>query len=373
MSVCLVLTTIAVPTVLESYRRNATRFGHRRISCVVIGDRKTPPEAEEYCRKVSGPDFEVTFLDCERQERELGKFPRLLELLPYDSYERKNLGYLWAYLAGHSVFVDIDDDNYATDEDDFFGALATVGSEVTLRAVSSATGFVNVCALLRAERRFYPRGFPVDRRWQDERWTIGVRRGRHVVAAGLWLETPDVDATAHLEGGVRTTGFDDRLGQQVTLAPGMLCPINSQATAIHRDLLPAMFLPLMGGRLYGQVIGRYQDIWRGYFLQALVDALDGVVSWGQPLVVQHRNPHDYLVDLRAELPGMLLTPRLLDTMRAVQLRGPACLDAYDGLVRGLRAGLQDAPRYSADERQLIAGLVDGMEIWSEVCSQVYRA
>ena len=66
----------------------------------------------------------------------------------------------------------------------------------------------------------------------------------------------------------------------------------------------------------GGMIGRYGDLWGGYFLQAVLRGSDWNVSFGEPLVDHRRNPHDYLTDLREEYWGMLLTDWMLAHLKA---------------------------------------------------------
>ena len=66
---------------------------------VVVADTKTPPDWNY-------PD--VHFLSLEKQKELFGDFAKHL---PYGSYTRKNLGYLYAMMNGAGWIYDTDDDN----------------------------------------------------------------------------------------------------------------------------------------------------------------------------------------------------------------------------------------------------------------------
>src|SRR6266511_3292780 len=75
----------------------------------------------------------------------------------------------------------------------------------------------------------FPRGFPLGKRWQDERWTFTEAVRRPVVNAGLWTGDPDIDALTRIYFPVEASlplSHD-----YVTLAHGCWCPINTQNTA----------------------------------------------------------------------------------------------------------------------------------------------
>src|SRR5207237_64093 len=155
-----------------------------------------------------------------------------------------------------------------------------VGETAAVDCVASDTGWWNVCSLLDTDppRRFYHRGFPLSRRWQPTAERRTVRTARVAVTAGLWLGDPDADP-------------------------------------VH--------LVVAGGALRGHKSGftnfRYDDIWMSYFAKLAVDRMGDLVTFGRPLVVQERNPHDLLTDLDRELVPMFLTEHLVEILRGIEL------------------------------------------------------
>src|SRR4051794_14272940 len=89
-----VLTTIFPPT--EAIRRIAKQQPDR---VVVVGDQKTPREWAHPGVQYLAPDAQ------------LANGWRTAELLPWNHYSRKIIGYLHAAAQGAEAIVDLDDDN----------------------------------------------------------------------------------------------------------------------------------------------------------------------------------------------------------------------------------------------------------------------
>ena len=315
----IVFTTIFYPELLHAYRDNLSKYGHLEDTRVwVVGDRKTPPEVADLCRKVTEDGLQTTYLDCKWQEQWGHRYPELFARLPWNNETRRNIGYLHALEQGCVRLISIDDDNWPTD-DDFVGSHALTGREWKDEVWDEPSNFHNVCEHIRFEpsRAVFPRGFPFRLRGEANQ-TISRQPSpasppRVGVTAGLWLNEPDIDATTWLNGrviGKSYTGPDFFLLCQSTWSP-----INTQNTSLVRDLIPAYLCIPMGWDVPGGKIQRYGDIWGGYFLQAVLPGTPWHVAFGRPLVDHRRNPHDYVDDLRQEFWGTILTDWLLATMR----------------------------------------------------------
>jgi hypothetical protein len=115
---------------------------------------------------------------------------------------------------------------------------------------------------------------------------------------------------------------------------------------------------------------RYDDIWMSYLAKPAIDRMGDLVTFGRPLVVQRRNPHDLLTDLDRELVPMMLTERLIEILRGIELYSGSYLDLYLELIEALRAGVGKAPALTAAERAFFLEVTDGMEIWADACATV---
>ena len=142
------------------------------------------------------------------------------------------------------------------------------------------------------------------------------------INAGLWLDSPDVDATTWLNGTIK--GKEYTGPETFTLENRTWSPINTQNTAIIRDLIPYYFCVPMGYPVPGGIIHRYGDIWGGYLACAVMENTEYVASFGRPIANHFRNPHDYLTDLRQEFWGILLTDWLLNELKGF---APSICDA----------------------------------------------
>lgn len=368
--VAVVTTTVHVPRFLAELLQNAQTYGHgEQLTVIVVADRKTPPEVGDFLAELDRRyPATVKFLDLPEQQKMLRRQPALDMLVRYDCIQRRNVGFLQAARDGAQVIVTVDDDGFMT-EGDFIGHHLVVGSEAEVPVVSHPSGWFNVCGRLRCDppRRFYHRGFPKSK--QD--WTTGghqvhVAKVRAVANAGLWLGTPDVDATAHLEEPIRVIGMDPIEGQQsqsCALAAGTWSPISSQNAAFDASLLPAMYLPVMLDPVRGWRIGRMDDIWMSYFLRAIADVRGESFLYGPPLIIQERNPHDHLADLTEELPGYVLTERLIQYLRDFRTSETTYPAAYLDLIYHLRHSSEADPNLQQPEREYLRHLTLGMAAW----------
>ena len=374
--ITIVITTIRVPVVLESYIENFQKYEHNDVDFVIIGDLKTPSKITEYLRKISKIGYQIDYWDVNRQKKWLEQFPDLENLIPYNCVQRRNLGYLIAYQNDADVIVTIDDDNFAVPEEDFIKGHGIVGKTSSFLAVKSSTNWFNPCDLLelKPSRCIYHRGFPYLKRWQNEKYSYEERKGRVVVNAGLWLGNPDVDAVTHLEEPVEVVGwkedFNQQYQQRVALANSTYSPFNTQNMAFFKELLPCAYLPVMGDSIDGMKIDRYDDIWSSYFAEKIIKHLGDFVTFGQPLVRQDRNPHDYLRDLTGELPGMILTDKLILTLERIELSENSYFDCYHELIEKLREEICKSATYTYSEKVYFLKLTDGMSVWQNVVEQI---
>ena len=371
MRAALVLTTVNVPTLLYGYAENFEKWGRAdEVSVIVIGDRKTPPEAGQVVAEIAARGLDARYLDISAQERWLKRFPDLAAVIPYDSDNRRNIGHLMAAESGAEVIIAVDDDNYATGED-FLAGHAIVGNLHRLPTVSASSGWYNVCEMLRLDppRPIYPRGFPYSRRWQQNTNTIGVAEGRVVVNAGLWLREPDVDAVTRLNEPVMAVGL---LRERLMLAPGTHAPINTQNTAFHCDALPCFYYVRMGARIGGLVLDRYGDIFCGLYAKKVIDAVGDRVVFGIPTTDHRRNVHNLFRDLRQELEGMVLVDMLAAILEDVQLHSTSYDEAYLELSEAVERAVLAGRDLSESVKDYFQEVAHAQRVWVGACRILLR-
>jgi len=266
------VTSFNYPT--EAIRVFAREEGFRTV---VVGDTKTPSDW-------SYPN--VTFLSVEDQKK-LGY--RIHDLLPYKSYARKNIGYLYAIQHGAKIVYESDDDNIPTDGLKYVDESTEVVSYI--QGDNEKDIAVNVYAHF-GKPQVWPRGYPL-RKIQPN---VEPKKTKKVmklvpIQQGLADLDPDVDAIYRLTQPLNIS-FDP--SAPVSVPAGLMCPWNSQNTLFHDSALWAMLIPTT-------TTFRVCDIWRSYWAQRILWDIGGEILFLPPSVKQIRNAHNYLEDFEDEL------------------------------------------------------------------------
>lgn len=364
----IVLTTINIPRVLETYIDVCNRYNHKDVIFIVVGDKKSPPETATYLNSLQG--YDIIYLDVEKQEKWLRKLPSFRDYLPYNSVQRRNIGYLYAGEMGVDTIISIDDDNIPLPEYDYIGEHSIVGKTIKCKSVSSSTGWFNSCSLLYTNpppRHFYHRGFPISKRWLPEKLSYHNGKGRVVVNVGLWMEDPDVDTVTRLEEPFWVTGV---VKGKLALAQGTMSPFNTQNTAFSIDLLPCMYLISFRADTNSDIFYktnnfRYDDIWMSYFAKIIIDHMGDVVCIGSPYIRQERNKHNYLVDLRKELVPMEITDKLADLLPNIVLTEKSYCGCYQELIEQVELKIIPNMVFDSTQRTLLKQMTSGMRLWND--------
>jgi hypothetical protein len=358
----IVTTTIYVPKLLDSYADDALRFKHK-VLFVVIGDKKTPPETAGYCENLAKrTGIPVEYFSIERQEEYLKKFPALAKHIPYNCIERRDIGLVYAYEQGCENIMTIDDDNLRVTED-YIGSHQVSGTR-KCEVISSSTSWVNVCRELKEKhgRTFYHRGFPMEMRNLEEKWTRKKKVVRPAANAGLWLGDPDVDALERLYWTNEPTEATKYVGTgQIALDFKNWSPFNSQNTAVRRDTLPAYFL--------SPLVGRFSDIWGSYCFKYISDHLGEYVTFGVPMVKQERNPHNYWRDFDQERYGLALNMRFMEALQHVKLSAKDYKSCYAELTEQFPKAFGSI-KLADDERAFLEKYFEGMRVWRDTFAAI---
>lgn len=266
MTTIVVITSIFAPT--DAVRAFAARDDLRVI---VVGDRKTPEDWS-----LDG----VEYLSPDAQTR--SGFA-IADVLPWNHYARKMIGYIAAARQGAQVIVDTDDDNIPK-------RLWTIPSFDGVYAHAAERGYVNVYRFF-SDELIWPRGFPL----RCVRDAPALTEEQENARIGIWQfladKDPDVDAVYRLLLG-KEVRFKER--KPLVLREGAICPINSQNTAFRQEIFPLLYLP-------AYVNFRFTDILRGIVAQPILWRFGYRVGFGKATVWQERNLHDYLKDFVDEV------------------------------------------------------------------------
>jgi glycosyltransferase involved in cell wall biosynthesis len=371
--VSIVVTTIFEPRFLDGYIDDFERNGRGDdTELIVIIDRKTPPSVARKCEELHAAGHRVICPTLDEQEQFLAKFPSLTGRIPYDSDNRRNIGFLMALERGAEILISIDDDNYALADSDFVGEHSLAGELANGIEVNGSDGWFNLCSLLDSSVRedVYARGFPYyARRAQRQVSERPADSSRIAANVGLWLSDPDVDAVTRLALAPRMQSFR---GRTVYLGRDSWTPINTQNTAIVRDAIPAYYYVRMGFSVGGMKIDRYGDILSGYFLQCCVKARGEAIRIGSPIADHRRTPHNLFKDLYHELAGMVLLDDLLPWMTGLTLSGSSYAELYANLADELtgRAGAMTGFVWDDGGRDFLMDTASHMRAWLEAVKTI---
>lgn len=307
-----VLTTIFTPT--EAVRR----FLYLSTWCVVIvGDFEKPKDYNI----PSSLRRRMLFLSHHDQKRMRSKF---VDSLPWNSFSRKNIGYLYAISHGAEIIWDFDDDNIlkfwlenaAVDQKQWIETFLVANITVSeIDNVEKALFFNPYNYLGSKEQKIWPRGFPLKEILPSRNQMFNFMEKRFPsekigILQSLADHQPDVDAIYRLTE--QTPYFFDKAyskrNNTIILPYGLYSPMNAQATLHFKKAFFCLYLPVT-------VNGRVSDIWRSYIAEALLSLRGLYVGFlPRPLVDQDRNVHSYEGDFQAELPLYSQTSVFVQTL-----------------------------------------------------------
>jgi hypothetical protein len=335
-----VVTTIHDCTeLLDGYLKNFSKYGHE-VNFYLIPDVKTPRFEIPTAIGVPSDGQQTAFLE------KIGFPPADI---PWNSDNRRNVGYLMALADGAEMVVSIDDDNYCSENEDYlqaheYGFSRSVGYE-------NEGHWYNNLALLDAPPYEYPRGFPFFARGTVKSRKLPLTESTVRINAGMWIGEPDLDAMSWLHLPFQAI----RCSSELVLGPETWCPINSQNTAVHRDLMGAYYFVRMTS-----LMDRFGDIFQGYFALKVAKHMGWTARFGSPVVTHRRNSHVYLKDVRKEIEPILLLEELLPKLLEVKLTGTTVEEAYLSLADFIES--QSSPFYSETARL--------MRVWSGAIGRI---
>jgi Reversibly glycosylated polypeptide len=369
----LVLTTISDPVVLTGYYKNFSRYSHlANVEVIVIPDRRTPPEAFATCERLARQGLKIICPTLDDQNRFLKRIGLNHDFIPYNSDNRRNVGYLMGLERRSDFLISIDDDNYCCDDEDYFGlhAAALYGRQQHTVA-DSETQFVNICDLLEFDcsAAVYPRGYPYYARHKTSPIGTSTDTADVMINGGLWCGDPDVDAITWLALRSQVRSFRQR---SIVLDPRAWSPINSQNTALRNEIIPSYYFIRMGYTINGMPLDRYGDILSGYFALACAKHLGGTARFGSPIAVHRRNSHDYMKDASAEWHAIVLLEDLLRWLVGAQLSGSDCQEAYLCLSHSIEEAVEQfkGAAWTDASRGFFHQMAYLMRVWLSACHTI---
>lgn len=325
--VSLVATTIGDGAFLNDYVNAILREKLiEDVSIIVISDLKTPSRFFDRCKEIKDQGIKIFCPPVEEQDLYLSKLGNIKGIIPYNSDNRRNIGFLMALEKGCEVLVSIDDDNFPQPQGPFFTEHLIINQKVKMDVINSSDGWFNICELMEIEPpTTYPRGFPYHQRHKNREIVKKAEEGLVHINAGLWLGHPDIDAVSCLYSPARAKKFK---GISALLGMNTWTPINTQNTAVARDAIAAYYFLRMGYPLLGLAIDRDGDIFSGYFAQACARHLGYCIRVGTPVTNHVRNIHNYLKDLTYEIACIWILEDITMWLHELKLQGNTYTETY---------------------------------------------
>nr|XP_043611134.1 probable glycosyltransferase STELLO2 [Erigeron canadensis] len=246
---------------------------------LAIGNSKTPSDWS-----LKG----TIFLSLEEQAK-LGF--RVVDYLPYDSYVRKNVGYLFAIQHGAKKIFDFDDRGEVIDDNiskhfdvDLVGNNAKKDVILQYNHDNLNRSVVNPYIHF-GQRSVWPRGLPLENvgEIEHEEYYDEVFSGNQYIQQGISNGLPDVDSVFYFTRKQNLEPFDIRFDEhapKVALPQGMMVPVNSFNTMFHYSSFWGLMLPV-------SVSSMASDVLRGYWAQRLLWEIGGYVVVYPPTVYRY--------------------------------------------------------------------------------------
>ena len=259
----------------------------------MVGDKKTPSDwSLENCEYLS-PDRQL----------ELGY--DLAKILPWNSYGRKNIGYLFAIESGAKIIYETDDDNEP------IGQLEYNNPENILTSLTSSQNSLNVYSYF-GHPEIWPRGFPLEQIAYSSQYEVCAPTHCKIgIEQGIVNNAPDVDAIFRLTQD-KIVEFPNQL--PCYLPKGIFCPFNSQNTFIHPVSYFTLYIPSI-------ISMRVSDIWRGYIAQKLIWSEGANLIFSGPNAIQYRNEHSLSHDFMLEIELYLKSNKLVNFLEKLEISG----------------------------------------------------
>ncbi|MEQ9235236.1 hypothetical protein [Coleofasciculus sp. E2-BRE-01] len=109
----IVVTTINNGNFIHEYYHHFQSFSNaENVHFYVVGDLSTPASCRNQIEYYTQQGLPWYYLDPKTQDEFLKPFPKLATEIPWQTDNRRNVGFLMAYRDRCDVIIAIDDDNY---------------------------------------------------------------------------------------------------------------------------------------------------------------------------------------------------------------------------------------------------------------------
>lgn len=325
MKKCVIITTINEPT-----KTIYAHIANTAYDCIIVGDKKTPDTYK---------DLKCIYLDVTKQKE---MYPELADIIPYNHYCRKNLGYIYAIQNNYELIYETDDDNIPYENfDNIINEPATHLIEETSRK------WINIFKYFTNGGHIWPRGYPLSLVKSESNFRIEETTKKPSIICGLVENDPDVDSIFRLTSNEQVKWEKDK---KIFIANKNYSPFNTQNTFwLNKEIFMAMLIP-------STVSFRYCDILRGIIASRLLEETDNNIMFTSPNVRQDRNEHNLMSDFKSEVDMFLHNETILNGfddvsfVYLIQAKGSLpsiyeCLRSRDFILLSYKEQTQDSHIY----------------------------
>ena len=281
-----VITSVNAPTVVVKQLAESKED----LCVVVVADKKSPVEYDV-------DRSHLVYLTVEDQEKLTYK---IMKMVPWNHFARKNIGFLYAIEHGAKQIFDLDDDNELISVEDIPSQVFETKKK-SFDAVHTSQYVTNpyMIYLNHPGEYIWPRGYPLEAiKMEPDYVFVPVNKTSEIRSIGViqYLQdvNPDLDAIYRITNAIPAT-FDKTKKKCLILSKKSFSPWNAQSTLFNSDTFWGMLLPMT-------VHGRVSDIWRSYFTQKVMWEQGKVMSFCPSIVNHIRNQHRLIKDFDAEMP-----------------------------------------------------------------------
>ena len=273
MKVSTVLTTINKPN--RNIKNLMKLCKKNKFDLIIIGDLKTPKNF----KLKQGIYFDIN-------EQKKLKF-EFAKKCPFNSYARKNIGYLISFKNKCETVIETDDDNYP--KKNFFKFLKL---EHEVKEIKERN-WVNIYSKFTKKYiEIWPRGLPLDKIDSSLNFKKKKVKKKFFLKQGVCENNPDVDAIYRIINDNINIKFKNDYKFSLGNA---FSPINSQNTIWSKKIFPLMYLPVT-------CTMRATDIWRGLIALNIIQNDNQTALFFGTTMYQNRNVHNLINDLKEEMP-----------------------------------------------------------------------
>ena len=287
--VSIVITSIAKPTkAIIEIKNKIKKLSN--FNLIIIGDLKSP----------INNIHDLNYLSISDQKKYNYS---IIKKLPYNSYTRKNIGYILSIKNDTDIIIDTDDDNYP------YRSFFNIPNKKIKSNIVGKSKWINIYKFF-TNKHIWPRGFPLELVTEKKNNQYFKKEVVSPVQQGLADKDPDVDSIYRL---ILNKEIIFKKNLQFSLNKKTYCPFNSQNTVWFKDAFPLLYLP-------STCTFRMTDIWRSFIALRILHENNWYLTFRSPTMYQLRNEHNLLNDFNDEIIGYQRNHEMINILDNIKIQ-----------------------------------------------------